>query len=298
MSILTSHFLQVGNFQSMAFQLPELGLFSLAMMITMLTGGINLSIIASADLSGIVTALILTNYILPEVGSWYIILLAILAGIAISLAIGFLNGFIIAFLDVSPILATLGTMIFANGLSIVVTRGSVISGYPEVFLFIGNGLLLGISMSLIIFVLCAVIMSVILNKTPFGVSVYMLGSNPTATLFSGINVKSILLKTYLISGLLSGIASLIMISRFNSVAAGYASSYLLIVILISVLGGVSLYGGFGRVLGLAMALIILQIISSGFNLLGISSYLTIVTWATLLILVMGFNYLFTKYRSS
>ncbi|KKL26238.1 hypothetical protein LCGC14_2397310, partial [marine sediment metagenome] len=110
----------------MAFHLPELGLLSLAMMVTMLTGGINLSIIATANMSGIVTALILTGAINPEApppGAGGIILLAVAAGLLTALVIGLLNGLLVARLKVSPILATLGTMTLVNGLAIVTTRG-------------------------------------------------------------------------------------------------------------------------------------------------------------------------------
>jgi simple sugar transport system permease protein len=292
-------FFRVGNFQSMAFQLPELGILSLAMMVTMLTGGINLSIIATANLCGIVTATILTTYINPDtagVGSWGIILLAIGAGLLTATIIGFLNGFLIAKVDVSPILATLGTMILLNGLAIVLTKGYVISGLPKPIRFVGNGLILGIPMPVIIFALCAAVMALILNRTPLGVNIYMIGSNPTATYFSGVNNTSILLRTYLISGLYSGIAAIIMISRFNSAKADYGESYLLMTVLASVLGGTNPYGGFGKVSGLVIALIILQLVSSGLNLLGVSNFLTIAIWGMIIILVFAVTYLSERYR--
>ncbi|MCS7220094.1 MAG: ABC transporter permease [Anaerolineae bacterium] len=292
-------FLGVGNLQSMAFQLPELGILSLAMMITMLTGGINLSIIASANLTGIVTAMILIRYADPAgtgPGLWVIILLAMLAGLAISTAIGLLNGGLIAWAGVSPILATLGTMILLKGLAIVLTKGYVLSGLPAPVLFLGNGVIAGIPVPMILFALCALVMGVILNRTPMGVRIYMIGSNITACYFSGVNNAAVLLKTYLISGLYSGIAALIMIARFNSAKADYGESYLLLTVLASVLGGTSAAGGFGRVSGLVIALIILQLVASGLNLLRVSAFLTIAMWGAILILVMVANTLVTRYR--
>jgi simple sugar transport system permease protein len=292
-------FFQLGSFQSMAFQLPELGLLSLAMMVTMLTAGINLSIIASANLTGIITATILTQTIRPEtpgVASGAIILLAICAGLLTSVIIGLLNGLLIARVDVSPILATLGTMILLNGFAIVLTRGYVISGLPGPVRFIGNGLVLGIPMPMIIFILCASLMALLLNHTPLGMNIYMIGSNPTACYFSGVNNPGVLLKTYLISGLYSGIAAIVMISRFNSAKADYGESYLLMTVLASVLGGTSAAGGFGKVSGLVIALIILQIVSSGLNLLGVSAFLTIAMWGIIMILVMVVNYLSERYQ--
>lgn len=294
-----NQFVRFDNFQSMAFQLPELGILSLAMMITMLTAGINLSIIASANLTGIIIALILTSGPMSETGgilSGLIVFLAIVAGLLTAALIGLLNGFLIAKVNVSPILATLGTMILLKGLAIVLTRGYVISGLPQPIRFIGNGLVLGIPMPMIIFILCAAFTAVVLNHTPLGVNIYMIGSNPTACYFAGVDNAKVLIRTYLMSGIFAGIAAIIMISRFNSAKADYGESYLLMTVLASVLGGTSAAGGFGKISGLVLALIILQFVSSGLNLLGVSSFLTIAIWGGILILVMVVNYLTAQYQ--
>jgi simple sugar transport system permease protein len=283
------NFIQPANLQSMAFQLPELGILSLAMMIAMLTSGINLSIIASANLTGIVIALVLTSGLgageTGEPAGW-VIVLALLAGLLVASLIGLLNGYLVAVLDVSPILATLGSMILLNGLAIVLTRGYVISGFPAAIRFIGNGDVLGVPAPLLIFLFGAAVMALILNNTPLGMKIYMIGSNPVATQFAGVSNKSILIRTYLISGLYAGLAGVVMISRFNSAKADYGESYLLMTVLASVLGGISAAGGFGKVSGLVIALVILQVISSGFNLMGMNPFLTVALWGAVLILVM------------
>jgi simple sugar transport system permease protein len=284
-------FFKLGNIQSMAFQMPELGVLSLAMMIAMLTSGINLSIIASTNLSGIVMALIMTR-MAPEGGNALgVVLLALLAGVLVSALIGLLNGWLIAYLDISPILATLGTMIMVGGLAIVLTKGYVISGFPKEMLFLGNGMILGIPVPLLILLACAGILALILGRMPLGTRIYLFGSNPTATFYSGVNNKAVLMRVYLISGLLTSVAAMIMIARFNSAKADYGESYLLLTILASVLGGVNAAGGFGRVSGLVVALIILQIISSGLNLFGVSAFLTVALWGAILIFVMVIKYL-------
>jgi simple sugar transport system permease protein len=292
-----SMFFHVGNFQSMANQLPELGLLSLAMMVTMLTGGINLSIIASANLSGIVAAIILIQ-LLPQASLGGLGLLVVLGGVlavlAVSALIGLLNGTLIAVIGVSPILATLGTMILVKGLSIVLTKGYVLAGLPQAILFIGNGDVLGIPMPLIVFAAAVAVMSLILNRTPTGVGIYMIGSNATACRYAGVPNTRVLIVTYLISGLYAGLAALIMIGRFNSAKADYGESYLLLTVLASVLGGVSASGGFGKVSGVVLALVILQVISSGLNLLQVSAFLTIVVWGVILIGVMAVNYLLSR----
>lgn len=287
-------FLNISNFQSMAFQVPELGTLAIAMMITMLSGGINLSIIATANITAITTAYILTRFIeegAAGIGTIFVMIIAVLAGLLVALLVGLLNGLIIAYVRVSPILTTLGTMTLIEGLNVALTRGDVISGFPAPILFIGNGDVLGIPMPILLFAACALVVALFLNRTPFGVSVYMMGSNEKATLFSGIQTKRVLLKIYALSGVLCGISAIIMISRFNSASAGYASSYLLVTILASVLGGVNPDGGFGKILGLVLSLTVLQVISSGLNLLGFSAHLTIALWGTILIVVISLHHL-------
>jgi len=284
-------FMNLGNLQSMAYQMPELGILSLAMMITMLTAGINLSIIATANLAGIVMALILTNEsMLASLGDVGTMMLAIVAGLVVAGLVGVLNGFLISRLDMSPILATLGTSILLGGVSIVLTQGYVISGFSPAMLAVGSGRVLGVPVPLIIFLAAAGVMALILNNTPLGTRIYLIGSNPVATFFSGVNNRSVLMRTYIISGILSGVAAVVMISRFNSAKADYGESYLLLTVLASVLGGVSAAGGFGRVSGLILSLVILQMISSGLNLMGVSNFLTLALWGVVLIVVMIIKY--------
>jgi simple sugar transport system permease protein len=292
--ILSGKFFSIANLQSMAFQVPELGILSMAMMIALLSGGLNLAIIATANMAGIVAAAILTHFI-PEGASgavpMLIMAVSVLAALAMALLIGLLNGWIIASLGVSPILATLGTMTLIQGLNVSLTKGYVISGFPAPILFIGNGVLFGIPVPVLIFAACALVVSLLLRRTAFGVSVYMMGSSEKATLFSGIHIRKMLFKIYALSGFLCGIAALVMISRFNSAKAGYASSYLLVTILAAVLGGVDPFGGFGKMMGLVLALLVLQVISSGLNLLGLSGHLPIALWGGILIFVLFLNIL-------
>lgn len=286
-------FLTVNNLQSMAFQLPELGILSLGMMIVMLTGGINLSIIATANMAGITAALILTSGNGDAVSAGTV-LLAVLAALAVSALIGLVNGVLVAYVGITPILATLGTMTLLNGLTIVITKGYVISGFPAVIEFIGNGTIWFIPFPLILFIIMVLIMSLVLNKTSAGFSMYMIGSNDIATRFSGIDNAVVLLKTYMLSGVFSGVAALVMISRFNSARANYGDSYLLVTILASVLGGVSSEGGFGRVSGVVIALVTLQMISSGLNLLRVSAFMTTALWGLLMITVMVIDHLMNQ----
>ena len=174
-----------------------------------------------------------------------------LAGVAVGTIVGLINGFVIAYLGVSPILATLGTMTMCKGLSIGLTRGNVISGFPDPIVFLGNGTLMGVPVALLIFLALCVPVAVLLNKSPFGHRIYMIGSNEKATRYSGVDTKRVLLGVYVLSSLLAVVAALVMMARFNSANASYGESYLLVTILAAVLGGVDPFGGFGKVGGLA-----------------------------------------------
>lgn len=294
MTILTGgEFLTLGNFDSVAAQIPELGLLSLAMMIVMLTAGINLSIISSANFTGVLMALIMTRFI-PEGASQghavLIILLAMVVGIVFSALLGLVNGLLVAYVEVPAVLTTLGTMILFEGLTLAITKGFVISGLPEIYLAAGGASLLGVPVPLIILILVTISMGTLFSRTPFGKQLYMLGSNMKATEYSAVDVRKVLIKVYVISAVLTGLAAMIMLVRFNSANARQGSSLLLLTVLICMLGGTDPFGGFGKVLGLFLALITLQLITSGLNLLGYSSFVTVALWGILLIMVMAYRH--------
>jgi simple sugar transport system permease protein len=275
--------------RSMAFQLPELGFLALAMMIPMLSGGIDLSIIATANLCALVIAYMLTSWIPGTHGVvWGVIQAgALFVGLLLAALVGLLNGVLVAYLRVPPMLATLGTMTAVKGLAIGFSHGNVITGFPEPVVFIGNGSLLGVPIALIIFVIVVIPLSIFVNKTPLGSAIAMIGSNERATRYSGIDTRRSLVWVYLLSALLSGVAGVIMMARFNSANAAYGESYLLIAILAAVLGGVDPLGGFGKVSGVILSLVILQLMSTASILLDLSQFITLALWGAILILVSG-----------
>ena len=293
-------FLTMRNFESMSFQFPEYGILAIAMMLAMLTGGIDLSVVGIANFAGILTALVLTNWI-PEAAADGTILLMIFVAILVALitgaTCGLLNGLLIAHFEITPILATLGTMQLFTGISIVITKGYAVTTYPDQFLFLGNGTLWIFPVPLLIFAFFAILFAFILRSTTFGVKLYMMGTNPTAARFSGVNNTLVLIKTYITTGCLAGMAGVIMIARTNSAKADYGASYILLSVLIAVLGGVNPSGGFGTVLGLIVAILSLQFLSSGFNMLRFNNFAKEFTWGLFLLFVMVFNYLMNERRT-
>jgi ribose/xylose/arabinose/galactoside ABC-type transport system permease subunit len=283
-------FLTPNNLRSMAFQLPEIGILTLAMMVAMLHGGINLAVIGIANLTAILAALVIHAF-LPVLGNeWLASALGLGTGFAASLLVGLLNGILVGYVGVSSILTTLGTMTLVNGACIVITGGSTISRLPEPILFTGNGVLLGIPVPLLIFLLCSAGLSLILSRTVFGFNLYMLGTNPEATRYAGINNPRTLVGVYLSSSFLASIAGIIMMARFNSAKADYGQSYLLVTVLAAVLGGTSASGGYGKVIGVVFAVVMLQMLASGLNLLGVDPFFAITTWGAILLVVMTLNH--------
>ena len=283
---LGGRFFSLGNFQSIASQLPVLGLLALGMGVTMLTGGINLSIIASANACSLLMAALIVAH--PDQPQW--VFLALLAGLGLAVVIGVVNGVLIAVIGVSPILATLGTMTLIAGLNILLSNGAVISGFPPAIQMLGNGNIAGIPLSLLLFLAVAALMWLLLERTTLGRTILLLGSNEKATRFSGVNTTRVTIVVYVLSALMSWGAALLMMSMFNSAKAGYGEFWLLVTILASVLGGINPDGGFGRIPGLVMALIVLQMLESGLNLLGVSSYLTMALWGGVLILFIALQH--------
>ena len=276
--------------QALMFQVPELGLLSLAMAIPLISGGINLAIIATANLSGLLMAWILIAVMPPEVVgaelAWWL-LLALVAGLVLCAIVGLVTGLLVAVVGVHPILVTLGTMTLLHGISIYFTRGRTLSGFPEPLIVVANETIFGIPISFALFTVVAIAVHVFLTRTALGIRIHMIGSNPEATRFSGVDTARVLVSVYLLSSLLCWLAAVVMMARFNAAGAEIAQFYLLITILAAILGGIDPYGGFGRIAGLFVALIILQVIASGFNIMGLSPHLALASWGGILLLVVA-----------
>jgi simple sugar transport system permease protein len=291
--LLPSSFPTIATVQSMMFQMPELGLLALAMVIPLISGGLNLAIIATANQCALLMAWIMTHYIAADSGSGEVALViaaALAAGLVYSALIGLITGTLVATLGVHPILVTLGTMSVIDGVSIYLTRGTIISGFPDAFQWIGNGTVLDLPVPFLLLAAAAAAVGLVLSRTPFGISVFMIGSNLEATRYSGVDTRRVIIGVYTLSSVLCFLAGTLMMARFNSASAEYAQSYLLITILSAVLGGIDPFGGFGRIAGLMISLIVLQVISSGLNLLGVNQHLTFAIWGFTLVAAMAVRF--------
>lgn len=294
-SMATPQFLSLANFNSIAFQLPVLGLLTLAMLPPIISGGLNLAIIFTANISGLTLAWVLNQNGGADAGMGAFVL-GTVAALAVGALSGMIMGLVIAYIGAHPILVSLAMMIFLRGLGEFLTHGGDISGFPEFLQPLGHGFVLGIPVPLLIFIAAAIVWHVVLRRMRHGFSVYMIGSNIKATEYSGVHSKRTLTLIYTLSGLMCAIAGILMLTRFNSVRVGHGEALLLVTVLACFLGGVDPFGGFGRVVPVVLALVILQVLSSGLNLIGANQHLSTAVWGLFLIAVMVLRFLLGKLR--
>ncbi|MDQ7991129.1 MAG: ABC transporter permease [Propionicimonas sp.] len=288
-------FLNLRTWQSMAIQFPEYGLLALGVMLTMMTAGIDLSVVGIANMTSIGAAVLMLS-LAPEGASGGQVALAIAVSIAFALVVGALagtlNGLLVAKVRIPPILVTLGTLELFTGIAIIITAGKPVSGLPPAYGEVFAGKLFGVvPVPVIVFAFAVAVVGLVMNKTAFGTKILMLGTNATAARLSGLNTTGLLVRTYLFSGVLASLGGLVMLANYNSAKADYGSTYTLLTVLIVVLGGVNPNGGSGRLFGVVLAVLILQVLSSGLNMFpNVSNFYRPLIWGGVLLAVMAANY--------
>jgi simple sugar transport system permease protein len=279
-------FLSMFNLQSMASQVPEIGLLAIGVMLAMCAGngGIDLSGIALANLSGVLSAVVVSSF-LSATDNGTAFSIAFIAGALLTgLVGGVVNGLLISRLNITPILCTLGTQMAFMGLAVVVSDGrAVMVGSPALLSSLGNDMFLEVPIAFLIFVIVAALVAAALKFTPYGLWLMLMGTNPKAAVYAGFPKNGVLVGTYAISGMLSGLAGIIIAARNVNVKFDYGSSYLLIAILIAVMAGVKPEGGYGRVICVVLSAIALQLMSSLLNFGGLSNFVRDFAWGLLLL---------------
>lgn len=279
------------NIQSMAFQIPEFGFLALAMMLSNMIGGIDLSIIANANTVAIFTAYVLNGtWALGTQGSARIVL-ALLVALCTSLVFGILNGLIVAKTSAPSLVATLGTMTLIQGIGMAITGGASIGDIDPAFSGFGKAVFLGLPVIFWLFLVVALVLGLVLSLTEFGRKLYLYGGNPVAARFSAFHNEKMSMILFMLTGVLAGVAGLIILSRVNSAKVGYGDSYLLQTMIVCVIGGIDPNGGKGKVQGVVIAIILMQVMSSAFTIMSLSPYTKKLIWGVMLILVLGLNHL-------
>ena len=287
------------NFKSMGFQFPEFGFFTLALALTMLTGGIDLSVVAIGNLVATLVGLFLLKSV-PATATGaavapYIILCVVIA-VLVGIACGFLNGILVANFKIPPILVTLGTQNLFTGICMVLTAGSGVFGeFPSAVTYIGSGLIFGVvPFPLFLFLVALILFYFIIHRTPFGFKMQWFGANKKVSFFSGINNVKTEFLTYMYSAVLSALTGILILARTNTAKYDYGVSFILQALLVSNLAGID--GGKGNILNILLSVFAIQMVDSGFNFLRISSFVRSSTYGILLILSIVVEYSIRHYR--
>ncbi|AMQ07637.1 MULTISPECIES: ribose ABC transporter permease [Sporosarcina] len=280
-SIMSPNFLTLNNLLNVLRQVSINALIAFGMTFVILTGGIDLSVGSILALTGAVTAGLMAGGMDP--------LLAMFLGLLLGAVLGAINGVIIAKGKVAPFIATLATMTIYRGLTLVYTEGKPISGLgdSQAFQLLGKGYFFGIPVPVITMAITFGILYFILKKTTFGRRVYAVGGNEEASRLSGISVDRIKIYVYALTGMLAALAALILTSRLNSAQPTAGNMFELDAIAAVVLGGTSLTGGRGWIVGTLIGALIIGVLNNGLNLIGVSSFFQqVVKGAVILVAVL------------
>jgi ribose transport system permease protein len=282
LSLLSPYFLTVDNLFAIGLQMSVVAIMAIGQMMVIISAGIDLSVGSVMALSGIGTTMLLAQNagILP----------AISVGLVIGVLCGLFAGAMIAWGHIPPFIATLGIMGIARGAALLLTGGVPVFGLPENFNFLGGGRLFGaIPVPVVFTVFLALLGHFVLTRLSFGRYIFAIGSNMSAAKLSGIHVERTLLKVYAINGLLCAFAGIVLASRLSTGQPTAGTGYELDVIAACVIGGASLSGGKGTILGAIIGALVMGVLRNGCNLLDISAFWQQIAIGTIIIVAVFFD---------
>jgi ribose transport system permease protein len=283
LAIATPNFFTASNLAIVARQVSLSAIIAIGMTMVILLGGIDLSVGSVVALSSVVIGYVMVRMQMP-------IWVAILVGLAVGAAVGLTNGFLIIRTRVPPFIITLGMMGLARGAALVITKGSTISGLPLSYLNIGQGYLWGyIPYPVIIMIVIAVVVHLVLSRTTFGRRIYFIGSNEEAARLSGINVNQIKVIVFSLAATLAATEAVIETARMSTAQPASGVGYELTAIGAVIIGGASMMGGEGTILGTILGATLLGLITNGLILLGVSAYWQQVFSGTIIILAVALD---------
>ncbi|MEY2604426.1 MAG: rhamnose transport system permease protein [Verrucomicrobiota bacterium] len=288
LSFLSDRFLTPANLLNQTRFLTEVALLAVPMTFVIIMGGIDLSVGSIVAFSAVLLGF---SWLVLGFPLW----LAVLVGIAGGTLAGYLNGLVIVYLGVPPLIVTLATLAIFRGLAYGISESRSFNGFPDSFAFWGSGEIAGLPFQLYLLVVVFVISSLILGATPIGRRIYAIGNNEVAARFAGLRVGRIKLLTYTFSGFMAGIAGFIFTSRVTSTRADAATGLELDVIAAVVFGGTSIFGGRGTILGTALGVVTIQLLKNGLQLAGFRGEATVVLIGTVLILSILLNQFLEKF---
>lgn len=289
-SFASPYFLSPWSLSDATFNFTEKVLIALAMALLIIAGEIDLSVASIIALASTMMGLALQYGAgTPEL---------VLIGIATGLVCGAFNGFLVTGLGLPSIVVTIGTMSFFRGISYIVLGDGAFKGYPASFSYFGQGYVFWVfSFEFALFIVCSLLYYVLLHRTNFGRQVFAIGNNDVAARFSGIRVERVKFILFLLTGLMSGIASILLTSRLDSTRPSIAVGWELEAVTMVVLGGVSILGGAGTIQGVVIAALIMGLVTFGLGLLNVPGIVMSIVIGALLIFVIALPILFRKFRN-
>ncbi|MFK3676729.1 ABC transporter permease [Microbacterium sp. NPDC090218] len=268
-SVMSPNFLDPTNILNIARQIATLGIVAVGFSFVLITGGIDLSVGYQISLNVVVTGMLMAQFGVP----WF---LAVLLALALGTLVGLINGLIITFTGVAPLIVTLSMMMILNGLSYLISKGLPIFGFPSEFSMLGQGAIAGIPVSVYVLVLVWVIGLFILNKTYIGRYFFAIGNNVEAARLSGVNTRRTVILVYALCGFFTSIGAVLLLSRLNSAQSATGAGFEFSVLTACVLGGISVMGGRGSLFGAFVGVMIVGVLDNGLVLMNVSEYVQLV----------------------
>lgn len=288
-SFASPYFLDPYSLSDLTFNFTEKGLIAFAMALLIISGEIDLSVAAIIALASTMMGMAV------QAGAGTPVL--VLIGVVVGLGCGAFNGLLVTRLGLPSIVVTIGTMSLFRGIAFIILGDQAYKGYPESFAFFGQGYIWWVvSFELVLFLIAAVVYWFLLHRTNFGRRVFAIGNNPVAAQFSGVRVGRIKFILFCLTGLMSGIASVLITSRLGSTRPSIAQGYELEVITMVVLGGVSILGGAGSILGVVLAALIMGLVTFGLGLLNVPGIVMSIFIGLLLIIVIALPIVWRRMR--
>jgi rhamnose transport system permease protein len=279
LALQSDKFFTVDNLLNQGRLMTEVGLIAIVMTFVIVTGGIDLSVGSILGMSAILLGVFWKNLGLP-------LELAMLLTLGVGTLAGFVNGLIITRFKFPPLIATLGTLALYRGIAEGVSEARSVRGYPDWFYVLGQGQFLGVPTQLWLFLAATIIAAIVLGMTTWGRATYAIGSNETAARFSGLRVDWIKIAIYSASGFAAALAAVIFVSRVSTTRSDMGTGIELDAITAVVLGGTSIFGGRGTIVGTVLGLVLIQALKNGLSLAGVKSDGTIVLIGAVLILTI------------
>ncbi|ESX59511.1 branched-chain amino acid ABC transporter permease [Mesorhizobium sp. LSHC422A00] len=290
-SFASPYFLDAYSLSDLTFNFTEKGLIAFAMALLIISGEIDLSVAAIIALASTMMGMAV------QAGADTPVLVAI--GIVVGLGCGAFNGLLVTRLGLPSIVVTIGTMSLFRGIAFIILGDQAYKGYPESFAFFGQGYVWWVvSFELVLFLIAAVAYWFLLHRTSFGRRVFAIGNNPVAAQFSGVRVGRIKFILFCLTGLMAGMASVLITSRLGSTRPSIAQGYELEVITMVVLGGVSILGGAGSILGVVLAAFIMGLVTFGLGLLNVPGIVMSIFIGLLLIFVIALPIVWRQLRGN